>query len=122
MRLPARGRWRAGLYTCPNHKGEVVFPFQAEYRRTVVFAAVSDSQTDDNAGSKAVVFPDSSDLSVSISPGRAEYKPGEKASVRVQVRSADGRPVEAALGLAVVDLAVLERSRTGQRIWPSTLV
>lgn len=41
--------------------------------------------------------------------------------MRVQVRSADGTPVTAALGLAVVDQAVLERSRTdnefGHRRW-----
>ena len=104
-----------------NHKVEVTFPDQPEFRRTVVFSAWSDSFADGEMASKAVIFPDGSDLSISVTPGRPEYKPGDRASLRMQVRSADGNPVEAALGLAVVDQAVLERARTdsefGNRPW-----
>jgi hypothetical protein len=109
-----------------GHKAEVTFPYQPEFRRTVMFAiwnaanphTVSESNI---LGSKAVIFPDHSDLRVSTVSERAVYKPGEKATLRMQVISTDGKPVEAALGLAVVDQAVFERARAdsefGGRGW-----
>ena len=102
-----------------NHSAEATFPYQPEFRRTVVFVAF-DAATN-TVGSQAVIFPDSADLQVSATAERASYRPGEKATLRMQVKSADGRPVEAALGLAGVDQSVLERARTdsefGTRPW-----
>ncbi len=109
-----------------NHKGEITFPYQAEFQRTVVFAAWTgvDAESDHRVtvpGSTAVVFPDGADLRVSATTDRNTYRPGEKTSLRMQVVSANGTPVDAALGLAVVDQAVLERARTdnefGHRRW-----
>ncbi len=109
-----------------NHKGQVTFPYQAEFQRKVVFVAWSaaDPRDDYHAkalGSKTVIFPESSELNVSATTEQGTYRPGEKASLQVKVASADGKPVQAALGLAVVDQAVLERARTdsefGQRAW-----
>lgn len=109
-----------------NHKGEITFPYQPEFRRTVVFVAWNavDPRSDFQSkvlGSRAVVFPDGSDLKLTASPDRLVYKPGEKAALRLRVASQDGKAVEAALGLAVVDQAVLERARTdgdfGHRPW-----
>ncbi len=106
-----------------NRKGDVTFPYQPEFRRTVVFVAWG-RRTDTRYGvsaSQAVIYPDGSDLHVSATAAHAIYKPGENAELRMQVNAADGRPVEAALGLAVVDQAVLERARTdtdfGHRPW-----
>ncbi|HBY63910.1 MAG TPA: hypothetical protein DEH78_29135 [Solibacterales bacterium] len=109
-----------------NHLGEITFPYQPEFRRTVVFVAWNavDPRSDDRSnvlGSRAVIFPDGSDLRLTASPDKLVYKPGEKAALRMRVASQDGRAVEAALGLAVVDQAVLERARTdgdfGRRPW-----
>jgi len=109
-----------------DRKAEVTFPYQHEFRRTVTFVAWDGANSDGYAGShilasKAVIFPDGSDLRLSATTERAVYKPGETATLRVQVNSTDGKPVEAALGLAVVDQAVLERARTdsefGRRRW-----
>ncbi len=109
-----------------NGKAEVTFPYQSEFRRTVIFtawnaASVHNVYGHNILGEKAVIFPDASDLRVTAATERAVYKPGENATLRMQVSSADGRPVEAALGLAVVDQAVLERARTdnefGQSPW-----
>ncbi len=61
-----------------------------------------------------MIFPDGSDLRVVSSANKAMYKPGDQASLTVKVASADGKPVPAALGIAVVDEAVLERERTDQ--------
>jgi hypothetical protein len=107
-------------------KAQITFPYQPKFRRLVTFSAW-------NAGSahsafqynvlaaKTVIFPDASDLKLTASSERAIYKPGDKATLHMQVSSSDGRPVEAALGLAIVDQAVLERARTdaefGQRPW-----
>jgi hypothetical protein len=96
-----------------NGNGQVTFPYQPEFHGTVVFATTR--------ASRAVIFPDASDLRVTAVADKTVYRPGEKATVRMQVSSADGRPTEAALGLAVVDQAVMERARTdaqfGQRHW-----
>ena len=106
-------------------KAEVTFPYQPDFRRTVVFTAWNAGRVHaaqgDNLQSRAVVFPDRSDLRVTATPDRAVYRPGEKATLRVQVSSTDGRPAEAALGLAVVDQSILARERTdsdfGRRPW-----
>ena len=107
-----------------NHKGQVTFPYQPEFRRTIVFAAWNavDIHRDFQSpilGSKTVIFPDGSDLKVSTSTDRSSYKPGDKASLQTWVRGADGKPVQSVLGLAIVDQAVLDRARTdnefGQR-------
>ncbi len=107
-------------------KADVTFPFQPEFRRTVVFivwnaAAEADLGGQGILASKAVIFPDSSDLHVTAASARQTYRPGQQASIRMQARSTDGHAVEAAFGLAVVDQAVLERARTdsefGHRPW-----
>ncbi|MGJ5817077.1 MG2 domain-containing protein [Paludibaculum fermentans] len=111
-----------------GNQGHVRFPYQAEFRGVVTFAAWTASsrwKDIENHGigpaQTRVIFPEGSDLQLTVKAGKAEYKPGDEASLKLQVRTADGRPVEAALGLAVVDQAVLERARTdgefGQRPW-----
>jgi len=98
-----------------NHRAEVTFPYQADFRRTVVFATA----TDDAA--KTVVFPDGADLALRIRPDRRTYRPGESARMSFDVTSLDAKPVAAAIGVAIVDAAVLEHARTdtefGQRPW-----
>lgn len=114
--------------TLSNNKGQVRFPYQMEFKGVVTFALWTASSRSGDAGSygdgcaqRRVVFPEGSDLQLTVEPGRREYKPGEEASLKMRVRTTDGRPVEAALGLAVVDQAVLESARTdgefGHRPW-----
>lgn len=45
-------------------------------------------------------------LHVTASPDRREYKPGERVTVAMDVRDADGRPCEAELSLSAVDESV----------------
>ena len=114
------------LVRLEKHKGNVSFPYDSAFRRTVAFVAWN--ATDPRGGfggsargMRAVVFPEGSDLRVEMSTGRDSYKPGEKAALQVRVSSMDGKPVKAALGLAVVDQAILEKARTesefGGRRW-----
>jgi hypothetical protein len=109
-----------------DHRGEVTFPYQPEFRRRIVFSAWNG--VDPRVGSqpvevgfRAVIFPDGSDLQVSARTDRAVYRPGEKATLRMEVLAANGKPQEASLGLAIVDQSVLERARTdnefGARPW-----
>lgn len=109
-----------------NHKAEVTFPYQDEFRRTINFVAwdAFDPKTSYETGvlgSKAVIFPDSTDIKVNASMDRSIYQPGETASLHMKAVASDGKPVEAALGIAIVDQSVLERARTdagfGQRSW-----
>ncbi|HVV44197.1 MAG TPA: MG2 domain-containing protein, partial [Bryobacteraceae bacterium] len=104
-----------------NGKANVTFPYQPEFRRIVTFFAWNLALTDSSAASRAVIFPDVSDLRITAESGRPTYKPGEKASIEMRAESVDGHPVEAAFGVALVDQAVLERAQTdsafGQRRW-----
>ena len=54
-----------------------------------------------------VVPPDQFDLNVTVTPGAAEYAPGDTAAFEVVVTDQSGAPVEAEVSLALVDLAVL---------------
>jgi uncharacterized protein YfaS (alpha-2-macroglobulin family) len=56
---------------------------------------------------RLVVVDPASDLNVQLSSGQDSYKPGDQAALDFQVSTADGQPVQAALGIAVVDEAVL---------------
>lgn len=59
------------------------------------------------------VTPDAKRLTVAVSPDRAEYRPGDSARLRVQVRDAGGRAVRSEVTLWAVDQGVL--SLTGFR-------
>lgn len=58
---------------------------------------------------KAFVSP-AEDLRIAIALDKETYRPGETATLDFQVTDADGRPVLAALGVWVVDPAVLARA------------
>src|SRR5204863_2894370 len=55
-------------------------------------------------------------MKLAVQPGRTTYRPGEEAAVSFTVRSSDGEPLEAALGVAVVDAAVGARVRSDATI------
>ncbi len=93
-----------------GRQGQVTLPPQAGFRGAVYLTAWS---AEDRAV-RAVIFPDASDLRLTAATPRPEYQPGQRAPLTVRVSAADGRPVSAALGVAVVDQAVLERARTDE--------
>lgn len=64
------------------------------------------------AASKTVLFPANRELNVSVRTEKPSYRPGEEATASFVALSPDGKPVEAALGVAVVDTAIEERVRT----------
>ena len=60
--------------------------------------------------SKLVYVRSASSLDVTVAPDKERYAPAEEAVVRVAVRDPDGKPAQAALGVQVVDEAVLAMS------------
>jgi len=55
---------------------------------------------------RLVVVDEANDLAVTLTPGADTYRPGEDATLDVQVSGTDGAGVQSALGLAVVDEAI----------------
>ena len=55
---------------------------------------------------RLVVVDEASDLAVGLEPGADTYRPGETATLDVQVSGADGVGVRSAVGLAIVDESV----------------
>ncbi len=45
-------------------------------------------------------------LTVEVTPGRKDYRPGETAACRVQIKDPDGRPAQAEVSVGVVDEAI----------------
>ncbi|MGC9393673.1 MAG: MG2 domain-containing protein [Anaerolineae bacterium] len=59
-----------------------------------------------NRDTRLVVVDEASDLAVTLTPGADTYRPGEDATLDVQVGGTDGVGVQSAVGLAVVDESV----------------
>ena len=97
-----------------DYKGEVTFNWQPEFQRVVTFTVWERLMDGFSSllGVKTVIFPADTELRIQTTLDRDEYKPGEDAVLSVQATSLDGRPIETALGIAIVDQAVFERART----------
>jgi hypothetical protein len=94
-------------------RATVSFPYAPYLSGRITIAAYPDfAEADRLIGMRAVLYPSSSELNLNARTSKASYRPGEDASVRLSVRTADGRPAESALGLVVSDKAVDERMRT----------
>lgn len=98
-------------------EADVTFPYQTDFHGSVTFVAWSGDKAQ---GSRTVIFPDNGGLRVSLTPGKPEYRPGERADLKISVTSSNGAPVESVLGLAVVDEAVTERARADQEFGART--
>ncbi len=101
-----------------NHQGEVRFPYQPEFQRAVTFVPWSNhSPAIYHYGhrfsvQRVVVFPETTELQLSLQPDRAEARPGDPIALRMQVKDPRGKPQSATLGLAIVDQAVFLRAES----------
>jgi len=87
-------------------------PWRTEFTGQVTFGIVVPGEPG-RTGFRTVLFQGGNqDLNVSASSGQPEYRPGEEARMTFQARLPDGNPVESAMGVSVVDVAVGERART----------
>lgn len=94
-------------------RATVTFPYAPYLTGCITVAAYPDfADAQRLIASRAVLYPSTSELTVNAKTSQASYRPGEDASVRLNVRTRDGRAAQSALGLVVSDKAVEERVRT----------
>ena len=105
---------RALLVTPKDGRAEVEIPYEPSFRGSLSLVAFPVDEGNVGMGSHPVVFPFDDELRVSIETDRKGYRPGELAQVRFDVRRPDGTSIESALGVTVVDRALLERERTDE--------
>jgi A-macroglobulin TED domain/Alpha-2-macroglobulin family/MG2 domain/Carboxypeptidase regulatory-like domain/A-macroglobulin receptor binding domain/Alpha-2-macroglobulin bait region domain/Macroglobulin domain MG3 len=93
----------------------IVLPYEPDYRDEIVLAAYADQNPNDTlVATRSILFPRNRDLKLNLRPKSRAYKPGEQAHMSFRALDPEGRPVESALGVVVLDEAVEERVRTDQ--------
>jgi hypothetical protein len=97
----------------------LTLPYQPEFRDEVTISAYAKLPDDSNRyafsfGSRTVLYPRNRDLQLNVHLDHQAYKPGENALADFRILTADGRPVNSALGVVIFDRAVEERARTDQ--------
>lgn len=97
-----------------NGHASLVIPSNTSFQNDVSIAAFqlggkNESRFNTLLGSHTVYFPARHDLRVNVRLSQPAYKPGEDASVRVNVTGPNGDVKQVALGLVAVDKALEER-------------
>ncbi|MFN0107640.1 MAG: MG2 domain-containing protein, partial [Blastocatellia bacterium] len=95
-----------------NGKAFVVLPYRPEFNDVLSISAIPEGSGSDGQNSRSIIYPRDRELNLGISFDRAEYRPGDDATVRFRALTGEGLPVESALGVKVIDRAVEERART----------
>ena len=95
-------------------RASITFPFRSEFKNTLGVVAYPESAKSRSlVGMRTVLYPYNSELNVDVRSSKDTYRPGEDAQLNFSVRSAENRE-ESALGVVVLDQAVVERFRTEQ--------
>jgi A-macroglobulin TED domain/MG2 domain/Carboxypeptidase regulatory-like domain/Alpha-2-macroglobulin family/A-macroglobulin receptor binding domain len=88
-------------------------PYDPSFRGALsVVAFALEEKRGIETGSHPLIYPSDDELRVKVEPDRQRYQPGDRAEIRFDVRRAGGTAVQSALGVTVVDRALLERERT----------
>ena len=96
-------------------RASITIPFRPEFRNRVSIVGYPESaDSRDSVGMRTVLYPYNSELNVKVQSARETYRPGEDVQFKFKVGSAHGSSEESALGLVVLDQAVIERFRTDQ--------
>jgi len=96
-------------------RASITFPFRPEFKNTLSVVAYPESAKSRSVvGTRTVLYPHNSELNVNVRSSKDTYRPGEDAQLNFSVRSATNRSEESALGVVVLDQAVVERFRTDQ--------
>ena len=109
------GLFRSERVRLRGGRASISFPFRREFKNylsIVAYPEVAESRS--SVGVRTVLYPHNSELNVKVRSSRDTYRPGEDAQLNFSVRSADDRSEESALGVVVLDQAVVERFRTDQ--------
>ncbi|MGB7921899.1 MAG: MG2 domain-containing protein [Pyrinomonadaceae bacterium] len=112
---------RSEVVRLNNGEAVVTLPYNADFKDRLTIAAYSNDVPQQSyyyynyvAGRRTVLYPRDRELKLDVQLGRDTYRPGEEASADLQMYTPDGRSVEGALGVVVLDRAVEERARTNQ--------
>ena len=98
-----------------NGRASITFPFRPEFKDRLSVVAYPDSaESRSVVGTRTVLYPHDDELNVDVRASQETYRPGEEAQLNFSVRSADDRSEESALGVVVLDQAVVERFRSDQ--------
>jgi A-macroglobulin TED domain/Alpha-2-macroglobulin family/MG2 domain/Carboxypeptidase regulatory-like domain/A-macroglobulin receptor binding domain/Macroglobulin domain MG3 len=94
-------------------RATVSFPYRPDLSGKLTIAAYQDfAKLQRLVGIRTILYPQHSELDLNVRTSQASYRPGGDATVRFNVRAANGLPAESALGVVVSDKAVDERLRT----------
>ena len=98
-----------------NGRASITFPFKPQFKSSLNIVAYPEGTTSrSTVAMRTVIYPYNSELNVDVQSSQDTYRPGENADLRFKVRSAADVSEESALGVVVMDQAVLERFRTDQ--------
>jgi hypothetical protein len=109
---------RSQIVQLHNGHASLTVPYSKEFQDSVTLTAysyshmASESRYNIPSASRRVIYPRERDLKLNVRLDQATYKPGEEAHADFTVRAPDGRSIESALGVVVLDKAVEERART----------
>ncbi|HEV3037540.1 MAG TPA: alpha-2-macroglobulin family protein [Candidatus Angelobacter sp.] len=95
--------------------GKVIFPYDRRFQGELRIVANSMTTKPDSTSPQAfarVLYPAKQELVLATHLEKSSYKPGEQAVVDFNITTAQGVPVQGALGTVVFDKAVSERVRT----------
>jgi hypothetical protein len=98
-----------------NGRGKLTVPYEPQFEGEIKIAAYQEPATDDDEIVRAirrVIYPVRTNLKVSADLDKATYKPGDAAKLSFGVMDAAGNAAESALGIAIIDTAVVHRART----------
>lgn len=100
----------------PVSRGAAVveIPWQKEFAGAITLTVAAETNA-----SRTILFPPAYAMKLAIQAARTTYRPGEEATVSFTARSSEGDPLEAALGVAVVDAAVGARARSPHLRYPA---
>ena len=94
-------------------RAKIIFPYAATHTGRLTVAAYPEFAEEGRlVGLSNILYPSNPELNVNVKTSQASYRPGEDASVSLNVKTSDGRAAQSALGVVVADKAVEERMRT----------
>ncbi|HEV7644879.1 MAG TPA: alpha-2-macroglobulin family protein [Pyrinomonadaceae bacterium] len=103
-------------YFTPLADGKAKFkvPYQPSFKGELKIAAYLEEEDDDDLihAARGIIYPSPQNLKLDVNSLKTVYKPGEDAAINFDIWEPDGKPVESALGIVIVDKAVEERART----------
>lgn len=95
-----------------NGRARLTIPYREQFSGKLRVSAALFGSRAEAFAAVPVVFPKRSLLKIDVGSLRRTYEPDESAKATFDVKSADGTPVDAALGVFVIDRGIEERAES----------